>query len=1658
MITIHKPLFTTALFLSLAILLTATATIAHAQSAQDKVSPQQKTALTKKIQLTPEEQAWIKQHPSFTVGSYASPPFIIHQEQESSGYLVELLQSISNLLGLQPEFHTGTVQSMNQGLRNGALDAGLGTIYSADRDEWQAYSEPSSSIFFAIYTRTDQKDISDLTSLKGKTVAAVKDGVMSKMLKKYLPEAIIVLTDNHAETLYLVSKGKADATILTRQSAEFFLRENAMNNIQDVATAYFGDGPPFIAHYYGVREELPLLKSILDKGWNILPTAEKQRIWNRWFTDEQPDSNPLKLTPEEQAWIKQHPGFTAGGISIPPYIIHDKEKIAGYIPELLQAISSLVGLAPEFRLETVKSMSEGLRNNTLDAGMALVYTPERDDWLEYSTSSVPIVYAIFARKGQKDISDIASLKGKTIAAATGDAMSKLLKKHLPDVSFIKVAGHAEKLQLVSDGKADATLVEQRIAEFYLRQQAINNVQAVSSVRFDDSPPLQAHYYAVPEKLKILKSILDKGWNILPFSEKQRIWNRWFANEQPDANPLELTAEEQKWLRNHPLVRVPIFDFPPFIYWDDGAKGISVETLNFAGRKAGFELTYTQEMGRLEALETVRTHEKGDLMPGVSRTPEREGSFGFTTDRRGFPQVIFTRDTQQGIYGLEALAGHTVAIEKGSEIHDILTRLFPEIELLLVKDTGEALQRVSIGNATAYVGTLMVAQHYISRLTLNNLKVAAATDLGDLKMAVAVRKDWPLLVSILNKGLDSITPEERSAISRRYFSMTVEHRTDIRRIAWWGGGILAVTGLFFFIILRGNRRLKKEVVERQQVENKTLSILDTIAEIGEGLITIDADYRIRYMNKVLLDQYGDHVGDICYTMFLEQDTPCSYCRMKEVVEQKKIIHYFPTRLDDRICEIVATPMENRDGTTSIMEVLRDVTEREQKEQELQENRQQLALALKAGNLGLWDWQPQSDVLHTNDIFLSMLGYSPDAFPETTERWSSLVHPDDLESATTMLQSFVDHDDGFYRTEYRMRTVDDQWCWILDTGQVVARDSQGKAVRFIGVHIDINERKQIEQQLIEAQHQAEAANQAKSEFLANMSHEIRTPMNAIIGMSQLVLEGTLAPREHNFISKVNLAAESLLGIINDVLDFSKIEADKMEIEIIDFDLQSLLDNITGMQRLKAEEKGLELKFVIGSEVPTILKGDPLRIGQILTNLVNNAVKFTSQGGITIDVDVVEHQGANLMLSFCIGDSGIGMTSEQKQKLFQSFSQAESSTTRRFGGSGLGLAISKKLTKLMGGKIWVESEAGQGSRFSFTVQLAEGDADFLQLEAFQNDEALTHLRGARILLVEDNDLNQELASELLRSNGLHVVTAWNGQEALDILETATFDGILMDVQMPVMDGYIATRAIRRQDKFKSIPIIAMTANVMTGDRDKAEAAGMNDHIGKPLDVSRMFSTMAKWITPALPASNTAIEKPETSLPLAAGWDKGLIGIDTAKGLANTEQNFALYKRLLIRFHAGQSNFAELFKAAQDDPDPQAATRAAHTLKGVAGNIGASSVQQAATVIESACGQKKSMADIEVALQQVLVKLNPVIDGLAQFIALADNEQSEQPDQSADPQQVDALLEQLKILLKEHNIEALKRSKELKALLPDKDLSALLTAVEGFDFEGAADLLTKY
>jgi signal transduction histidine kinase/DNA-binding NarL/FixJ family response regulator len=583
------------------------------------------------------------------------------------------------------------------------------------------------------------------------------------------------------------------------------------------------------------------------------------------------------------------------------------------------------------------------------------------------------------------------------------------------------------------------------------------------------------------------------------------------------------------------------------------------------------------------------------------------------------------------------------------------------------------------------------------------------------------------------------------------------------------------------------------------------------------------------------------------------------------------------------------------------------------------------------------------------------------------------------------------------ELARRTLQQRWQWtllgaaglMLLVSAAFMRRLRRKQAEVHALATTLEERvRERTRELELAQRRAEAATQAKSEFLANMSHEIRTPMNAILGMSHLALQSGLDARQRNYVEKVHGAAQSLLHVVNDILDFSKIEAGHLEIEAVPFKLAEVLEPLTSVLGMPAESKGLALRFELPPGLPGALVGDPARLGQVLLNLGHNAVKFTERGEVTLAVrevgrEVSREGGSGptrVTLRFEVRDTGIGLTAEARERLFQPFMQADASTNRRYGGTGLGLAISRHLVERMGGQIGVTSEPGRGSCFHFTLPLVlQPEAPPMAAAGSPRDKLLPQahqaaLAGARVLLVEDNSLNQELACELLSRAGIVVSLAADGRQALALLARERFDGVLMDCQMPVMDGYEATRELRRNPALQDLPVIAMTANAMAGDRDKVLAAGMNDHIAKPIRVDYLFATLARWVRPAAATAAPPAPGPQEQAPQdQAPQPQDLPALDRRLGLEATDGDEALYRHLLEMFRRHEADFEQRMRRQLDQGELLAATRTAHDLKAEAGTLGLLALQQAAAALEAACAQNGARAIIDPLLGDVVQRLQP-------------------------------------------------------------------------------------
>ena len=754
---------------------------------------------------------------------------------------------------------------------------------------------------------------------------------------------------------------------------------------------------------------------------------------------------------------------------------------------------------------------------------------------------------------------------------------------------------------------------------------------------------------------------------------------------------------------------------------------------------------------------------------------------------------------------------------------------------------------------------------------------------------------------------------------------------------------------------------------------------------------------------------------------------------------------------------------------------------------------------------------------------------------------------------------------------------------------------------------------QQELAVAKQKAEEATEMKSMFLANMSHEIRTPMNAIIGLSYLALKTPLNAKQRDYVSKVHNAGTSLLGVINDILDFSKIEAGKLDLETTDFQIDEVVSSVITLTAQKAHDKGLEFLADVSRTIPEHLRGDPLRLGQILTNLVNNAVKFTERGEVRLTIGLLERAGDKVELKFSVSDTGIGMTREQASRLFQPFTQADMSTTRKHGGTGLGLTISRRLVELMGGRIWLESEPGAGSTFSFTAWFelsaarsarrivperlsrlrvlvvddnaaareilqeplraivsrvdvvasgteaitAVGQADatapydlvFMDwrmpgLDGFQttrrikSDETLAHqpaivlvtafgreevreeaerlhldgflvkpvtksmivdtlvnlfgdpthggavasvpaneqagrLRRARILLVEDNEINQQIAVELLEGAGATVRVAGNGREAVQILsdgpQPPPFDLVLMDLQMPEMDGYQATANLRADRRFASLPIIAMTAHATLEERQRCLASGMNDHVAKPIDPAVLFDTLGHHYRPPVEPDAIASRPSEAQAGLEPGDDvkvPSIEGLDTADGLMRVAGNRRLYLKLLRQFVEQQGQAPARIGEALTAGDATVAERLAHTVKGVAGNLGAGPVQAAAAALEQAIAGRGDAGRIEALRRHLDDELNALVGRLRPALdenpALAGPPSpAHSPASPPDPQALKALVARMRQQLGELDpaaADVLDGHREaFRFLLRDDDFAEFEQHVHAYAFAEAQALLER-
>ena len=1505
----------------------------------------------------------------------------------------------------------------------------------------------------------------------------------------------------------------------------------------------------------------------------------------------------LTLSTNEQNWLKEHPVITVGVLSSAlPIIGKDEgEQPHGIMADYLQKLKQQTGLEYKFIYGSFSQLFKAYREKKIDLLPSIFYDETRSQLGLFSTPTHSLKVEVYVLNDNPNIETHSDLKHKKIAVYKGHVTRTLVQKQFPTLELIDVNDMEAGIEALINNEVDGLAGPDLATDYLIQRSGIKNIRKIAS---DSLPSLDLHWMVQNDR-QLLLSIIDKFLLSLSSWEKQQIKKQYLL-AKPQQADVALPDDDQS-MSSTIMTMAALFLIVStilFLIARSMSSGSLGSTVAFGSPRFSKLVIFSIALiitlsGALSyfVLQYTLMYQKTDVQQQLKlslTTADREMMNAYKLRSSLINHIARKPHVQELIRKIATTpVGDTEQYEKNvfgfTRFWNRYSHIFSRQDVTVIDLEGNVL----VGQPSSEITTIY--EQYLKRTS------------GSLNL-------W-LHPDTINNDPDSRRPERET----NWINYTTVNIVD------QSGKILAV------IISKVNYSDKL----RTFLDNVRLTKRITITPVGfdaknthsirvdDGSISQEHPLYNFYLNSSRSDYTQSSVlfsysknGKDSFVLGLWN--PLMGTGFMAEVDQKDILAGYNTVKYGLLLVLILVfafvipyilfmlnlgRQANRELLESNAELDKKVSERTQKLSELEE---QSRLILESIGQGLFRLDDEGCINYINPVGMRLLGYRSHEIigRSITSLGHNLAREDKYQEQIdhTIYQILNGNQvltqlSGFFRTKDGSVLPIEFFC------NPVYRNK--RIIGWVVVFSDISERLKMEQDLRKALDRAEQASRAKSDFLANMSHEIRTPMNSILGMSQLVLQTRLESKQRNYIEKVNRSAQSLLGIINDILDFSKIEAGKLTLEETPFQLDSVLNDVRNIVSFNAEEKGLELLFDLPVGLPQLV-GDPLRLSQVLLNLGNNAVKFTEQGEILVKVSVTEQTSEMISLNFSVKDTGIGLSEEQLQRLFQSFSQADTSTTRKYGGTGLGLAISQRLVDMMNGKIWVDSEKGNGSEFQFslsfetrcqsadsealeyleqervlvvddnptareicrnmlqkfgmvTTEAATGDEALrlvlaaeasqtpfslivmdwkmpgldginaarlifqqCQLEpphcilmtAFGQDlastsdegsniraylpkpltassllntisrvfgkslpftpqpmassrkteEAINKLSGAEILLVEDNEVNQELAIDLLESNGMKVTVAENGRQALDILHMETFDGVLMDCQMPVMDGYEATRKIRQNPKWGNLPILAMTANAMAGDRAKVLEAGMNDHIAKPIDFEDMLTKMAFWISPSKPVEI----KTETSSSTDTDSEQYpwhiLSSIHTETGLGICQSRTSLYIRLLSKFRHNQSSFCQSYLEAIESGDLKKAKRLAHTLKGVSANIGAQQLAQQALNLEQVTGTEISEDARFFIINGIRQSIKKVCSEIDCFVELIEPEQPEVHPEHDTLQQNsrDNLLKRLGDLLRDDDTEAVDLCNQViaQSKKDDPDLvkfGQLREALEQYDFEQA-------
>jgi len=1605
---------------------------------------QPQDAETQNLQLTQAEKDWIAAQKPLRVGGLEDwPPYGFRPPGEAwQGITRDYLHAALDTLGLDYTLNTEpSWQQSLDSLRRGELDL-MGSM--AITDERREYLDFSSSYFWSPYVLVSRRDnpVGDAAAeLANRTVAVEQGYFLQGEMQKRLAHTELLLTSSTIEALQAVVNGEADAYMGNRSVVMYLKEKHQWQNLDLRSTQWVA---PSRLHF-GVRKELQPLAGLLSKALDSMSTQQRRAIETRWLGegDQQAIRIDLQLSPQQQAWLQQNQPLRIGSpVDWEPLSFADENgELHGLGQDYLQLLNQALNQSLSSQPVSAQQQFSLLQQGELDALMAVSNFDKRSQGLLLSQPYAELPLVLFRRINEAPIYGLNSLAGQTLLVDANHGPIEALQKQFPALQLLRVNSALEGLKNLAEGRASAYLGDLASSRSVLLQKGYQHLQVAAPTAYS----LKLHFAVRPDRAELIP-LFDKGLSLLSNEQKQALQARWQS--------LEIDARYREQAYREGLLQTLKIAVPLMLL---GLLWVAV--------------VYRQRQLIQQTQNRYQT--------AVNAVSEGIWELNLKSGDRYFSPGFFER------------LGYSAENMPSSE-KEFVALVHPQ-------DRSPRQQ------------ALLQAEQQ-----------------GQKSLALKYR---------IQKADGS------------YIHAFVEGHTDSKRKRRVG-------------ILR-------DITAQRESERKIRRLTQALAQSPELICILQTSGEIDYVNAKLLPLTGYRESEILNRPFsdlLEADYAATDWASSrhvslageewhgEVPCQRKDGSYFWAKL-------TLSPFYGDDNDSlQLIAVLQDITAQRAAAQALKNSEAQLRHVLHMMPLAIIVADLEGKILLDN----------PQAAKEIEQQGSLIgrhtfdfyAHPETRGEILQQLQR---------GNEVRGKLVEfltpgDQRLECLVSITPIRYERQDA---LLAVIVNISERRQLERDLAEAKQQAEQANQFKSRFLANMSHEIRTPMNAIIGLSHLALQRQQKPDTQDYLQKIQSSAQALLGIINDILDLSRIEAGRLQIEKENFYLDAVLHQISDLLSLKAEQQGLSLLFEIDAGLPMQLVGDAMRLGQVLTNLCGNAVKFTQAGEVRLRIQELHRDQQQIGLRFEVIDSGPGIAKELQQGLFESFRQADNTTTRRYGGSGLGLAISQELVQAMGGELQLDSEPGVGSRFYFelclpwlqggqrVVPLSIRDArvlvvddqessrkilqnqlesmkfgvqtaataaealqriqtqrfavalvdwrmpvmDGLQLidemrlqlgpkapamilvtaygrEELMHDERMQTLDGfllkpvtpsllldtlvqalsdeernqldvqadsqkalsGHLLLVEDQAINRQVAEELLRVFGLQVSACESAEAALECLQQQSFDAALLDIQMPGMDGYELAGRIRANEKTATLPLIAVTANAISGDREKCLQAGFDEHVPKPIDPQRLYQVLSRYLAEAEQSQPRKRPDDGSELP-------HIDGLDSAWGLTRVGGNHDLYRRLLQGYKRDFGQVIEQLQQAIAHEDGPQAQRLAHSLRGVSANLGAEAIAKPAEKLEMAI-KHQGLDNLDPLIQAV----DEPLKALMQTLQL--NEQSAlsaSQGASSWPQGVTELRQQLQRGSAEASqvLPSLQFICEQKGLA--KDYQALVEAVDDYEFEQA-------